>query len=71
MLPGAIKENLLILTKSEKVKLPTISPSAWSILKTSKYFDVPVSMFMNARNLKKTKGILTELISWVNLSQMN
>lgn len=45
-------------TKSEKVKLLTLSPSTFSILKTSKYFDVPVTMVRkdNLAELDKMLG---------------
>ena len=51
MFAEVIKEKLSMSTKSESLKLLTLSLSSWSILKTSEYFDVPESMVRKARDL--------------------
>lgn len=55
-----LKEKCHSASRKEKMKLLSLVPSSWSILKTMEEFNVSEHMVKRAREVKKTKGILGE-----------
>ena len=54
-----IKQKLVISSRTEKIKLLTLTPPSWTIEQT-KYFGVKKCMVKKARELLKNKGLLCE-----------
>ena len=54
-----IKQKLVISSRTEKIKLLTLTPPSWTIEQT-KYFGVKKCMVKKARELLKNKGLHCE-----------
>ena len=55
-----IKQKLVISSRTEKIKLLTLTPPSRTIEQTIKYFGVIKCMVKKARTLLKNKGLLCE-----------
>ena len=55
-----IKQKLVISSRTEKIKLLTLTPPSWTTEQTTKYFGVKKCMVKKARELLKKKGLLCE-----------
>jgi hypothetical protein len=52
------KLSLGTTTSEEKIKILTLTPESWSILKAASYFGVSEYLIRQARELKKSRDIL-------------
>ena len=55
-----MREKLVLesTTSEEKIKILTLTPESWSIVKAASYFGVSEYLIRQARELKKSRGIL-------------
>jgi hypothetical protein len=55
-----LKEKCAVSTKQEQISILTLAPPSWTIEKTATEFDVSRYLVKRARELKKSKGILSK-----------
>ena len=59
-LHAAMKEKLVTISNTEKLKILTLAPGSWSQKYCSEYFGVSECLIRSARELKQRKGILAQ-----------